>query len=221
MASDRPEGEEERREVEDVIEEVEEGSETDGLGSPELMIKHPLQNAWTLWFFKNDKTKQWEENQREIITFTTVEDFWALYNHIELASRLAAGCDYSLFKEGIKPMWEDERNKKGGRWLINLDKKQRASCLDNFWLEVMLCLIGESFDGESVLVNGAVVNVRNRGDKISMWLCEAKPQEAIVKIGQTLKKRLGIDDKVVLLGFECHNDTINKTGSTAKSRYQV
>ena len=27
-----------------------------------------------------------------------MEDFWALYNHIELASRLAAGCDYSLFK---------------------------------------------------------------------------------------------------------------------------
>ena len=38
-----------------------------------------------------------------------MEDFWALYNHIELASRLAAGCDYSLFKEGVKPMWEDER----------------------------------------------------------------------------------------------------------------
>ena len=42
-----------------------------------------------------------------------------------------------LLQEGIKPMWEDERNKKGGRWLINLDKKQRASCLDNFWLEVV------------------------------------------------------------------------------------
>ena len=42
MASDRPEGEEERRDVEDVIEEAEE-SEIDGLGSPELMIKHPLQ----------------------------------------------------------------------------------------------------------------------------------------------------------------------------------
>ena len=40
-------------------------------------------------------------------------------------------------QEGIKPMWEDDRNKKGGRWLINLDKKQRASCLDNFWLEVV------------------------------------------------------------------------------------
>ena len=41
MARDRPEAEEERREVEDVIEEVEESEE--GLGSPELMIKHPLQ----------------------------------------------------------------------------------------------------------------------------------------------------------------------------------
>ena len=30
-----------------------------------------------------------------------MEDFWALYNHIELASRLAAGCDYSLFKVTI------------------------------------------------------------------------------------------------------------------------
>ena len=50
---------------------------------------------------------------------------------------------------------------------------------------------------ESVIVNGAVVNVRNRGDKISMWLCETKPQESILKIGQTLKRRLGIDDKVV------------------------
>ena len=41
-------------------------------------------------------------------------------------------------------MWEDRANSRGGRWLINLDKKQRVSCLDAFWLEVMLCLIGEN-----------------------------------------------------------------------------
>ena len=58
---------------------------------PEKLIKHPLQNAWTLWFFKNDKARTWEENQRPIITVTTVEDFWSLYNHIEVASRLPPG----------------------------------------------------------------------------------------------------------------------------------
>ena len=30
-----------------------------------------------------------------------------------------------------------------------------------------------------------------------MWLCETKPQESVVKIGQALKRRLGIDDKMV------------------------
>ena len=58
-----------------------------------------------------------------------------------------------LLQEGIKPMWEDEKNRHGGRWLINLDKKQRMSSLDNFWLEVMLCLIGESFEDHSQYVS--------------------------------------------------------------------
>ncbi len=79
------------------------------MSSPEKVVKHPLQNAWTLWFFKNDKGRTWEENQRSIITVTTVEDFWSLYNHIEVASKLPPGSDYSLFKEGIFPDWEDKR----------------------------------------------------------------------------------------------------------------
>ena len=44
---------------------------------PERIIKHPLQNAWTLWFFKNDKSKSWADNLRVITSFDTVEDFWA------------------------------------------------------------------------------------------------------------------------------------------------
>lgn len=34
-------------------------------------------------------------------------------------------------------MWEDEANKRGGRWLINIDRKQRSSDLDRFWLDVV------------------------------------------------------------------------------------
>lgn len=187
---------------------------------PEFLLKHPLQNSWTLWFFKNDRTRNWEDNQRPIITFNTVEDFWALYNHIELASKLATGCDYSLFKEGIKPMWEDDSNRRGGRWLINLDKKQRNTSLDNFWLEVMLCLIGESFEDHSQYVNGAVVSVRPKGDKIGMWLGDSSQGEAIISVGKKVKERLGIDAKVTL-GFEAHQDTMKKSGSTAKNRFIV
>eukprot|EP00095_Tigriopus_kingsejongensis_P001720 maker-scaffold539_size142544-snap-gene-0.21 protein:Tk01720 transcript:maker-scaffold539_size142544-snap-gene-0.21-mRNA-1 annotation:"eukaryotic translation initiation factor 4e" len=187
---------------------------------PEMLIKHPLQNEWTLWFFKNDRARSWEENQRPIITFTTVEDFWALYNHIERASRLQSGCDYSLFKKGIKPMWEDDNNKRGGRWLINLDKKQRGHCLDNFWLEVMLCLIGETFGDDSQYVNGAVVSVRGKGDKIGMWMGDASKGESIRSVGKQVKDRLSIDNTTTL-GFEAHQDTMKKSGSTTKNRFLV
>ena len=44
---------------------------------PELLIKHPLQNTWALWYFKNDKRNNWLDNQKVITTFSTVEDFWA------------------------------------------------------------------------------------------------------------------------------------------------
>ena len=44
---------------------------------PEMLVKHPLENVWSLWYFKNDKKRTWAENLRVIATFDTVEDFWA------------------------------------------------------------------------------------------------------------------------------------------------
>ena len=34
-------------------------------------------------------------------------------------------------------MWEDVRNKSGGRWLFNLDKRERRDILDSCWLETV------------------------------------------------------------------------------------
>ena len=45
-------------------------------------------------------------------------------------------CSFIL-KDGIQPMWEDEQNKQGGRWIINLNKQQRHLELDNFWQETV------------------------------------------------------------------------------------
>ena len=33
-------------------------------------------------------------------------------------------------------MWEDEKNKQGGRWLVNNNRGQRAD-LDRIWLETV------------------------------------------------------------------------------------
>lgn len=190
------------------------------VGDPEKLVKHPLQNAWTLWFFKNDKSRTWEENQRPIITVTTVEDFWSLYNHIEVASRLPPGADYSLFKEGIFPDWEDPRNQDGGRWILSLDKRQKEKYLDSYWLEIIFYLIGEHGDQDAFQVNGAVVNVRQRTDKIAVWLADASHHESILRIGKMLKQRLGLDPNITI-GFNVHHEEKNKPAAVIKQKFYV
>ena len=56
--------------------------------------------------------------------------------------------------------------------------------------------LGEAFDEHSQHVNGAVVSVRNKGDKIGMWMGDASQGDSIVKIGKKTKERLSIDQRV-------------------------
>ncbi|XP_023015088.1 eukaryotic translation initiation factor 4E [Leptinotarsa decemlineata] len=185
----------------------------------DFSIKHPLQSCWTLWYYENDRSLSWEQNQKEIASFQNVEDFWSLYNHIKPASELRQGTDYSLFKKGIMPMWEDDSNKRGGRWLFSLDKKQRNNELDRYFLDIILCVIGEDFDNADEIC-GVVVNIRQKGDKIGVWTADAQNSVAVLEIGRKLKERLHIQSRTVL-GYQVHKDTIEKTGSVSKFSYTV
>ncbi|XP_060528463.1 eukaryotic translation initiation factor 4E1-like [Cylas formicarius] len=176
------------------------------LESPmDFSLKHPLEHRWTLWYFESDKNLSWEESQKKITSFDTVEDFWSLYNHIKPASELKTGADYSLFKEGIRPMWEDPANKHGGRWLITFDKKQRnTNLVDRCWLAVLLCMIGETFDNTDEIC-GAVVNARYRADKVGVWTAHRTNTDVVLDIGRKLKEKLPISDHAVL-NYESHED---------------
>ncbi|KAK8774013.1 hypothetical protein V5799_011457 [Amblyomma americanum] len=188
--------------------------------SPELPLKHPLEHRWSLWYYKDDKRRSWEENLVEISSFDTVEDFWALYHHVELPGNLRSGCDYSFFKTGIKPMWEDCRNKRGGRWLFNFSKNQGPECLNDNWLEVLLCLIGEGFDEFGDDVCGAVVQVRNKLDKISVWTADVNRADGNIHIGKTVKEIITLPPRYVVR-YHSHVDTQSKSGSMAKARYEL
>lgn len=61
---------------------------------------------------------------------------WNYFQHIILPSELKIGTDFSLFKDGILPMWEDKANKNGGRWIIALNKNQKPE-LDRYWIEAV------------------------------------------------------------------------------------
>ena len=52
--------------------------------------------------------------------FASVEQFWRIYGHLVRPGELSSHSDFHLFKSGIKPMWEDDANKCGGKWIVRL-----------------------------------------------------------------------------------------------------
>jgi translation initiation factor 4E len=184
---------------------------------PEAYCSHPLQSKWVLWYLKGDRNKDWEDCLQQVTMFDTVEKFWGLYMKLQCASGLNWSSDYYLFKEGIKPMWEDESNVKGGRWLVVIDKAKRAMKLDQYWLDLILAMIGGEFEPHNDFICGAVVNVRQKGDKISLWTQDSLKDDTNLQIGHVLKKQLDIPDTEAIR-YEVHKDASVRTGSMVKPR---
>ncbi|KAI9058832.1 eukaryotic translation initiation factor 4E class I [Trametes sanguinea] len=224
-------------------------------------VKHPLYSAWTLWFdspatkgrnlpqtpmssFPQTPLPQtpggvaaqgWMEDIKRVITFDSVEEFWGLYNNIVPPSQLPQKANYYLFKEGIIPAWEDEANKSGGKWSIQLPRDKNRAVVDKFWLYTMLAAIGETFDplltsegGESPqsLITGVIVSTRPQFYRISIWTRSApssspeddKLRERIEAIGRHFKTQvLGYPENQRLAGalateveFLSHKDSEKK-----------
>ncbi len=74
-------------------------------------------------------------------------------------SDLDVGANYHLFKNGIKPMWEDKANAGGGKWQVRVKDRQS---LDEFWQNLVLALVGETAD-ENDEICGCVMSRRRGG----------------------------------------------------------
>jgi translation initiation factor 4E len=113
-----------------------------------------------------------------------------------------------LFKEGIKPLREDDRNLHGGSWLFHLVDGQESDT-DRYWTELMLMMIGEGFEGENAHICGAVIRVRSNCRKMFVWIdCDTNQEASIMKIGQLIKDRLHLPHRA--LSYSTHADTQTK-----------
>ena len=69
-------------------------------------------------------------------------------------------------------------------------------------------------------MNGAVVNVRAKGDKLAVWLADASQPDSILRIGKMIKERLSIDQEQTI-GFNIHNEEKVRPGSNTKRKFYV
>ena len=136
---------------------------------------HPLQHPWTLFYDSKSSNHgptdkgSYEAGLNIIGDMKTVEDFCRMWNWCKPPSKLERYSNYHIFKDGIKPLWEDPSNAnvctlslkmfnfilmifQGGKWVIIV--KNNNWLLDRCWSWLVMALVGEELD-EDDKITGA------------------------------------------------------------------
>lgn len=113
---------------------------------------------------------------KRLADVATVEEFWTVYNHLVRPHKLPASTDYFLFRTGVRPMWEDDANKRGGRWSVRIHKALTSRAYE----DLALALVGEQFDSDDVL--GIACSVRFQDDVLAIWMRNAADKDTLQSV---------------------------------------
>jgi len=136
-----------------------------------------LSDRWTLWAHLPHNT-DWSINSYiPIATFTTVENTIAVTE--TLPSILVENCMLFIMREGIKPTWEDPRNRNGGCFSYKVVNKQ----VYNVWKDLTYVLVGNTISKQKDFVNsvtGITISPKKNFCIIKVWLTDCKNQNPAV-----------------------------------------
>jgi len=129
---------------------------------------------------------------------STVQGFWFYFNNLPNPSltlvddddgdgvnddegdpRLPDRYEMALFKEGISPRFEDNKNAKGGACVFSVFDcdVEHGIVSKDWWLLLCMSLIGETLDPETI-VNGLVMSRRSMGRRVSVWTSDCNEEKA-------------------------------------------
>jgi len=123
-----------------------------------LRPTYPLVHSWEFWHDRQDRKRspepgapapsnsiptaylpKYEDRLVKLLDISDVKHFWELHNNFDVKNTLKLRDSVHLFKKGVKPLWEDPRNAKGGAWTFRVPKEQAPE----FWMHICLLAIGE------------------------------------------------------------------------------
>jgi translation initiation factor 4E len=170
------------------------------------ITKTKLENKFSFWYRISDDIVQYqapkqaldkkiyETQVKKIHEFDTVEDFWGIFQHLRKPDSCKPGIEFMMFKEPIKPMWEDENNKNGGKISIKLRKDYTTI----IWEEMIFALIGGILPKEMKdEINGIVVTSRKEFNTLQIWF-KTFEEKINADLEQCIRDLLVIPDEVNL-----------------------
>jgi hypothetical protein len=138
---------------------------------------HPLSDKWTLWAHLPHNTDWSIKSYIPISTFTTVEDTIAVTEN--LPSILVENCMLFIMREGIKPTWEDPRNRNGGCFSYKVVNKN----VYKVWKDLTYVLVGDTISKQKEFVNsvtGITISPKKNFCIVKIWLSNCNNQNPAV-----------------------------------------
>ena len=172
----------------------------------DTVAKTKLWTKFAFWFhiseemLRNQLPKQtldsneYESQVKKIAEFETIEDFWAIFQHLRKPDSCKQGIEFQLFKVPIKPMWEDEGNKNGGRLTLKLRKNYTTI----IWEEMILAFIGGIFsDKMKEEINGIVFVSKKEFNTLQIWF-KTYDKKLNAELDQCIRDLIQIPNEVPL-----------------------
>ena len=136
--------------------------------------EHELNSGWILFYHEKNNTKKYNTNTVQLASINTIESFWKVYNNIpklydffnkriKINSEEKITGSISFFRENSNPTWEHVTNKNGFEWSVR--KYLNENELDEYWLNILLTLIGENYEFSEILNGIRIVDCGNYNKK--------------------------------------------------------
>ena len=181
-----------------------------------------LNRSWSFWenYENSNDSKSYSETFEEIYTFDNIISFWQFWNKYpgNDAKEIFYNGEFiryffkkkiritglNVFEKGIKPEWEDEKNKKGKiltlSYLIEKDLESFLSKVNELWVKLILFLIGETIP-YSNNINGIRFVDKTRLNKsvifkFEVWVNKFMKDEDLNEIKKYLYKVFGCEGTI-------------------------
>lgn len=123
----------------------------------------------------------------------SVKDFYQHFNNMTVES-LKLRDSIHLFHLGVKPLWEDPRNTRGGAYYFKINKDIAAQ----FWHEICLLAVGDALQGAVETkrasfnddICGISYSVRWNAVQIAVWNRDADNEAGREKLLETILEKL-------------------------------
>ena len=134
---------------------------------------HELSDKWTLWAHLPHNTDWSIKSYIPISTFATVEDTLAVTE--TLPAILVENCMLFMMREGIKPTWEDPKNRNGGCFSYKVSNKN----VHKVWKDLTYVVVGSSVSKNANFVNcvsGITISPKKNFCIIKIWMTDCNNQ---------------------------------------------